>query len=177
MKKKTRHPDEKRWPQGHGPWTGWNGKVDDVWNFALMPASPGTGHELTTFCSLNTIKLLTSLSRVGHMVLRASAHCGPLCLAKKIEATLFYFTPNSVSMFLFGSGEHRLSFSNKSRLRPGTSHSRQFQGKIRFPRSLLSPSWWLTQMPHVDEIRQTLLSTLCACSSEGQGRSSGEGDF
>ena len=55
-------------------------------------------------------------------------------------AIAFYFPPNSVSMFLFGTGEHRLSFSNKSRCRPGTSHSRQFQGKTRFPRSLLSPS-------------------------------------
>ena len=96
---------------------------------------------------------------------------------KEIEATLFYFPPNSVSMFLLGTGEHRLSFSNKSRRIPGTSHSRQFQGKTQLPMSLLSPSQWLRQMRCVDEIRQTLLSTLCACSSEGQGRPSGEGNF
>ena len=150
-----------------------------------MPTNPRTGHELITSCSLNTIKLLTTPCRVGHTVFRALAHCGPLCLAKKLKLlfsaaavmsvmsncvrphrwqptrllcpwdfpgkstgvgcycllrTLFYFPPNSASMFLFGTGEHRLSFGNKNRRRPGISHSRQFQGKTQLPRSLLSPS-------------------------------------
>ena len=50
-----------------------------------MPTNPRTGHELITSCSLNTIKLLTTPCRVGHTVFRALAHCGPLCLAKKLK--------------------------------------------------------------------------------------------
>jgi len=34
----------------------------------------------------------------------------PLLPGKAIKATLFYFTENSVSMFLFGIGEQRPSF-------------------------------------------------------------------
>ena len=47
--------------------------------------------------------------RVAHTTLRALAHCGPFCFSK---ATLFYFTQNSVSVFLFGTREQGPSFSN-----------------------------------------------------------------
>ena len=40
-------------------------------------------HELAMLCSLNTIRLLTAPSRVGHIVLRALAYCAALCLAKQ----------------------------------------------------------------------------------------------
>ena len=34
--------------------TGWNQKVDDAWNFTLMPTNPRIVHELITLWSLNT---------------------------------------------------------------------------------------------------------------------------
>ena len=77
-----------------------------------MPTSPKTFHGLITPCSLNTIKLLTNPSMVGHTVFRALVHCWPPLPGKAIKATLFYFTQNSVSVFLFSTDEQRLSFSN-----------------------------------------------------------------
>ena len=47
------------------------------------PANQKSVHKLITPCSFNSIRLLTTHSRVGHTVLRALAHCGLLCLAKQ----------------------------------------------------------------------------------------------
>ena len=52
------------------------------------------------------IKLLTIFHKLGHKILRASAHCGPLSLANN-KATLFYFTQNSVSKIWLGTSVQR----------------------------------------------------------------------
>ena len=52
-------------------------------NFTLMPTNPRIVQELITPCSLKTIKILTTHSRVGHTVLKALTPSGPLCLAKQ----------------------------------------------------------------------------------------------
>ena len=61
-----------------------------------MPSSPRIAHKLIMPCSLNTIKLLTVPYRVGHTVLRALAHCGPLCLTNH-EKLLFSMLPQLLS--------------------------------------------------------------------------------
>ena len=63
-------------------------------------------------CSLNTT-LLTITSWLGHM--EGISLLWPPLPDKPIKATLFYFTQNAVSMFLFGTGEQRLSFSHTPR--------------------------------------------------------------
>ena len=54
-----------------------NQKVNDAWNIILMPTNPRTVWELIMPCSLNTIKLLTTLSKVGHMVFQVLAPVAP----------------------------------------------------------------------------------------------------
>ena len=79
-----------------------------------MLINPRIVHKLITSRFLNMIKLLTTLSSVGHTVLRTSAHCGPLCQAKQSKP-LFSTSPKTVSTFLFGIGEQRLSLQNTFR--------------------------------------------------------------
>ena len=57
--------------------------------------------------------------KTPHYPFQGASHClqgmnslWPSLPGKAIKATLFYFTQNSVSMFLFGTVEQRLSFSN-----------------------------------------------------------------
>ena len=71
-----------------------------------MPTNPRTVHKLITPCSLNTIKLLTTHSRVGHMVFWALTHWQ----SNKSYCLLFH--PKTVSVFLFGTSEWGPSFSN-----------------------------------------------------------------
>ena len=52
------------------------------------------------------IKLLTVFHKLGHVVFRASAHCGPLSLANT-KTTLFYFTQNSDSKIWLGTRVQR----------------------------------------------------------------------
>ena len=84
-------PDEHCWPQEHRPWTGWNQKFDDAGNFTSMATNPRTVHELTTPCSLSTIKLLPTRFRVFHTSWGHKPPWSPLP-GKAIKAALFYFT-------------------------------------------------------------------------------------
>ena len=58
-----------------------------------MPPNPWIVPELITPCSLNTAKLLTSISRVGHI----SPQWPPLP-AKQLKVSLFHFTPNCLPL-------------------------------------------------------------------------------
>ena len=51
-------------------------------------------------CPLNTIKLLTTLSRVDHVVFRALTHCGPLCWAKQLKI-LFPTSPKTLPPYFY----------------------------------------------------------------------------
>ena len=66
-------------------------KIDDAWNFIVMPMNPRSIHELIMPCSLNAIKLLTTHSRVDHNLEGISPLWSPLP-GKAIKATLLYFT-------------------------------------------------------------------------------------
>ena len=60
-------------------------KLENWWclKLHLDATNPRIVHEVIMPCSLNTIKLLTTPSRVGHTILRALAYCGPLCQSNK----------------------------------------------------------------------------------------------
>ena len=70
-----------------------------------MPTNPRIVHELIMPCSLNTVKHLTTLSRVG-TVLEVLACCVPSLPGKEIKLLLL-FPPNSISIFLFDIGAQR----------------------------------------------------------------------
>ena len=61
-------------------------EIDDAWNFTLMPTNLRIVHELITY-----YKNPDYVLQVGHMVLRALAHCGPLCLAKQLKKKKLLF--------------------------------------------------------------------------------------
>ena len=82
---------------------------EDWWCWLLISSPPTNQknvHKLNMPCFLNTVRLLSTPSRVGHTVLRALA---PFAWQSN-KAILFNFTQNSVSAFLFSTGEQRLSF-------------------------------------------------------------------
>ena len=77
--------------------TCWNQKVGDA-DAHLPHHQPIRRMSISwsrPLCTI-TIKFLTTPSRLGHTVLRASAHCVPLCLAKQSNSS-FLLYPNSVS--------------------------------------------------------------------------------
>ena len=83
-------------------------KIDDAWNFTVMPMNARSVHELIMPCSLNAIKLLTAHSRVDYTVLRALAHHGPFAWQSN-KSYSFVLHPK---LYLPSIGEERLSFSN-----------------------------------------------------------------
>ena len=68
-----------RCPQAHGPQTNWNLKADEAdpaYHQPVTRMSASWSHPIT-------IKLSTTLSKLGHTILTALACCGCLCLAKQ----------------------------------------------------------------------------------------------
>ena len=71
-------------PQAQRPQTSWNQKADDTDSY--LPHNQPVKRMSTSWSRPLwpiTIKLLTTLSKGEHTVLRALARCGPLCLAKQ----------------------------------------------------------------------------------------------
>ena len=71
-------------PTGTWPQTGWNQKVGDADSYLpfhqpIRRVSTSWSHPPWTI----TIKLFTTPSRLGHIVLKAVTLCGPLCLVKQ----------------------------------------------------------------------------------------------
>ena len=100
------------------PQTSWNQKVDDADSHLphhqpIRRTSKRWSRPLWTI----TIKLLTTLSKLGHTVLRALAHCGPLCLAKQ-QSYSFLLHPKLCLWDLMQcqGTEARFSFSSISLL-------------------------------------------------------------
>ena len=78
-----------------------------------MPTNPRTVHELITPLLLEHYKTPRYLLHESYD-LQGISPLWPPVPGKGMKAVLFYFTPNSVCVFLFGTSEQRPSFGNNA---------------------------------------------------------------